>query len=328
MNLRAGDWVEVRSAEEILATLDADACTSALPFMPEMLQFCGKRFQVFKSAHKTADTCEDYLIRRLENTVHLGDLRCDGAAHGGCQAACLLYWREAWIKRVSGPGNASPSTPEPAAAVRDRLAKGTKQPHNGAKPECYRCQATEIRKASLPVRRRERWDPRFYVKDLTSGNVSLFDFIRFGALAMWTAFVMRWLGIKYVIPGILGLAGDKTPTLKLNLQPGELVRVRTKKEIQTTLNRRRHNRGMWFDAEMVVYCGKGPFRILQRVERIVNERTGELMHLENPSVILDGVSCSGNYLHNRMFSSRHEYPFWREIWLERVNPVKDPGAPR
>ncbi len=25
--------------------------------------------------------------------------RCDGTAHGGCQTACLLYWKEAWLKR-------------------------------------------------------------------------------------------------------------------------------------------------------------------------------------------------------------------------------------
>ena len=41
---RAGDWVEVKSAKEILATLDDKGRLDHLPFMPEMLQFCGKRF--------------------------------------------------------------------------------------------------------------------------------------------------------------------------------------------------------------------------------------------------------------------------------------------
>ena len=56
LGLRAGDWVEVRSAAEILATLDERGRLDALPFMPEMLQYCGRRFRVFKSAHKTCDT--------------------------------------------------------------------------------------------------------------------------------------------------------------------------------------------------------------------------------------------------------------------------------
>jgi len=48
LNLMAGEVVEVRSQEEILATLDQSGRLAAMPFMPEMLQFCGKRFRVFK----------------------------------------------------------------------------------------------------------------------------------------------------------------------------------------------------------------------------------------------------------------------------------------
>jgi hypothetical protein len=335
MKLRVEEWIEVRSAEEILATLDGDQCASALPFMPEMLQYCGKRFRVYKSAHKTADTSEHFTIRRMANAVHLNELRCDGSAHGGCQAGCLLFWKETWIERVPGPAAAARSTDkapaplvesQPGAVIRDALARGTTCPGPNGAPERYRCQATQILKATIPVRRRERWDPRFYIKDLTSGNVKPYDFIRFGALAMLTAFIMRWFGIAFVFPGIRGLAGQRTPTLELNLRPGELVRVRSKDEIKQTLNSRRQNRGMWFDAEMVVYCGKGPFRVLRRVDKIVNEKTGQLMNLENPCIILEGVTCSGNYLHNRMFSPRHEYPFWREIWLERVIVAKNEAS--
>ena len=39
MALRAGDWVEVRSKEEILATLDENGRLEDLPFMPQMLQY-------------------------------------------------------------------------------------------------------------------------------------------------------------------------------------------------------------------------------------------------------------------------------------------------
>ena len=75
---------------------------------------------------------------------------------------------------------------------------------------------------------------------------------------------------------------------------------------------------MWFDAEMVPYCGKGTFRVIRRVERLINEKTGEMVQLKNPCIILEGVTCSGNYLYQRMFSPRHEYMYCREIWLERV----------
>src|SRR5215813_7917669 len=103
LNLRAGEFVEVRSKEEILATLDELGQLNALPFMPEMLKFCGQQFRVFKSAHKTCDTIEKTGGRRMRGAVHLEGLRCDGEAHGGCQAGCLFFWNEAWLKRVGEP---------------------------------------------------------------------------------------------------------------------------------------------------------------------------------------------------------------------------------
>src|SRR5690606_31216750 len=99
LELKAGDWVVVRDAAEILSTLDEDGCLDRLPFMPEMLAHCGKRYRVRAVAHKTCDTIEATGGRRMHDTVHLDDLRCDGSAHGGCEAGCTLFWKEAWLRR-------------------------------------------------------------------------------------------------------------------------------------------------------------------------------------------------------------------------------------
>ena len=98
--LRAGDVIEVRTEEEILRTLDADGKLDGLPFMPEMLSFCGQRYRVRARAHKACDTIDWQQFRRMESAVHLEELRCDGSAHGGCQAGCLLFWKEAWLRPV------------------------------------------------------------------------------------------------------------------------------------------------------------------------------------------------------------------------------------
>src|SRR5579863_7337425 len=98
--LRAGDWVEVRSKDEILRTLDADGRLNGMPFMPEMFAFCGKRFRVYKRAHKTCDTVFPVRGRRVDRAVHL-ETRCDGSAHGGCQASCLIFWKDEWLKPVA-----------------------------------------------------------------------------------------------------------------------------------------------------------------------------------------------------------------------------------
>src|SRR5262245_36891079 len=106
---RAGHLVEVRSKEEILATLDEDGCVDGMPFMPEMLQYCGLQFRVGAVAHKT---CEPSLKsnpgRRLQATVHLEGLRCDGSAHAGCEADCNLFWKDVWLKSA---GSDQPDRP-------------------------------------------------------------------------------------------------------------------------------------------------------------------------------------------------------------------------
>jgi hypothetical protein len=83
VRLCAADWVEVRSKAEILSTLDDNGRLEGLPFMPQMFQYCGQRFQVSKRAHKTCDTVSGaYGGRRLRGGVHL-EHRCDGQAYGG-----------------------------------------------------------------------------------------------------------------------------------------------------------------------------------------------------------------------------------------------------
>ena len=70
--------------------------------MPEMLQHVGGRFRVAQRAEKICDLVGPGGSRRMRDTVFLENLRCDGASHGGCQAECRIYWKEAWLRRVDG----------------------------------------------------------------------------------------------------------------------------------------------------------------------------------------------------------------------------------
>jgi hypothetical protein len=240
--LNAGDFVQIKSAEEIIAGLDQSDSLDNLPFMPEMLKYCGKRFRVFKSAHKTHDTIAHKGIRRMANAVHLEGLRCDGSYHGGCQAGCLLFWKMAWLepigttkrKSVEGDQHLGKEIVQKTldSSSYHRLVSGAVYPDSPDGVVRYRCQATEMLNATTNVRRRERWDPRFYLRDVTSRNVALWDFFRFGALAMLNAFLFKWFHLRF--PHIRPRAGQKAPTCELNLQPGELVRVKQKRNREDT----------------------------------------------------------------------------------------------
>jgi hypothetical protein len=115
-----------------------------------------------------------------------------------------------------------------------------------------------------------------------------------------------------------------TPTCTLNLQPGELVRVKSYKEILATLNTENRNRGLYFDAEEVPFCGR-TYRVRSRVGKFIDERTGKLVSMKSEAVILDGVWCEARYSQCRMFCPRSIYPWWREIWLERVPDCDNSG---
>ena len=317
LRLRAGEWVEVRSQEEILATLDERGCLDGMPFMPEMLRHCGKRLQVFRTAHKTCDTISKTGGRRLERTVHL-DTRCDGGAHGGCQAACLVFWKEAWLKRADAP--ATPVMRSATGCTPAALDAATRVAGGGAAVR-YRCQATELVAASKPL----KWsDPRQYWRDWRSGNVGLLRLLRVLAISWFNA-LQRWRGgVTY--PRWPETTLTKTPSEHLGLNAGELVQVKSFAEITRTLDARRKNRGLWFDSEMVPFCG-GTYRVRQRVEQIINERTGEMMRLPNDCVILENVWCRADFSDRRLLCPRSIYPYWREIWLRRVPAQGTSTAP-
>jgi hypothetical protein len=98
-NFQPGEWVEVKSRDEILSTLDQNAKHRGLRFVPEMYDFCGRRFRVFKRVEKICiENTPD--VRRITNTVLLEGGICRGGGIG-CDRACFHFWREVWLRRVS-----------------------------------------------------------------------------------------------------------------------------------------------------------------------------------------------------------------------------------
>src|SRR6266704_1253276 len=296
LDLKVGD---VRSEAEILATLDENGELESLPFMPEMLRYCGQRLTVYKVAHKTCDTLTRSGIRRMENAVHLTGVRCDGSGHGGCQAACLIYWKHAWLRKVDGAEAPAP-VPVPRAADGSRLLTlltiASQRPPAQDGSEVYRCQATELLRAApegLPLRNLGQ-----FVEDVRTGNAGVLWTIRAVLVALYNR--MQGLSRRTLPPrlqvrggrhwGFLHGTAVKTPTVRTGLQPGDLVRIKSKREVEPTLNADLLNRGMGFDAEMARFCGRTA-RVARRVDHIIDERTGRMLRMRNPCIVLEGVIC-------------------------------------
>ena len=114
-----------------------------------------------------------------------------------------------------------------------------------------------------------------------------------------------------------GAGAERPAQPKLDLRPGDTVEVRSREEIVATLDARGKTRGLWFDPEMVPYCGR-QYRVQERVEQIIDERTGEMIRIPSDCLILKGVVCSGDHSPGRWLCPREIYPYWREAWLRRV----------
>jgi hypothetical protein len=315
--LRRGDLVEVKGPGEILATLDDQGALEGLPFMPEMAAFCGGRFEVERRAERVCDTVGYTGSRRPHGTVLLADLRCDGSGHEGCQAECRLFWKEAWLREVRADSPApAPIDARDLEALLERITPPVKRTVevDGRPQERWRCQATELPKASQHLK---LWDVRSYLREYTTGNVGLGRFLRVTARAAVVE-PKRKLGL---LPEV-HLAGTATASAEppLDLQPGELVQVKTREEIAATLNPEGRHRGLWFDREMLPFCGR-TFRVRQRIQRFIDDRDGRMVRIKD-CVTLEGAVCSGERSPRRWFCPRAIYSYWRECWLRRVTPAQ------
>jgi hypothetical protein len=283
LDLKPGDWVEVRPLPEILATLDQRARLSELSFMPEMERYCGLRFRVSRRADKACDRVRKSGNRRMVNAVHLEDLRCDGASHDGCAAACLIFWKEAWLRRAAGPP-AADTTPVQAAPISGAtsdaalLTRGTRTSDGDGTPESV-VWSCHVKAGHVKTRTVAWW-----------GITKALNRIRL-IPKMWR--IVEGVRGPFRVPFIGGTL-TKTPREVLELQPGEWVVVKSYEEILATLDKKGKNRGMTFDSEMVKYCGTRR-RVRQRVARIIDEPTGRMMNLPNDCIILEGATCTGEY---------------------------------
>lgn len=304
-----GDVVEVRSLDEILATLDAKGRLEALPFMPEMRAFCGREFRVSRRAFKTC--VDDTEMRQLDRTVFLEEVRCDGQAHGGCDKACLIFWKEAWLKPAGSVNGAAKNSAAPQIKESDLLALAQQDGQ-------FVCQLSEIIDASRPL---PWWEPSQYALDLLHNRTSLSRWLKSLLIAVYNkvAHVSGRDSWKFVAgPGTYnGTRSD------LNLQPGDLVRVKTLEQIRQTLDADGKHQHLLFAPTMTEFCGS-VMRVQKRVNRITLEGSRQQRDIKD-TVLLEGATCDG--VCHRL-CPRQSLLFWRECWLERVNgnPTVREGA--
>jgi hypothetical protein len=105
IHLIAGDWVRVRSKEEIQATLDNWNELRGCAFLANMWQYCGTTQQVLVSMNRFLDE-RDYKVKKCKGVILLKDVLCEGTpVFGRCDRRCHFFWREEWLEKILPQGS-------------------------------------------------------------------------------------------------------------------------------------------------------------------------------------------------------------------------------
>ncbi len=92
-----GDWVRVRSVDEVRGTLDSQDRLRGLLFTDAQWSYCGGTFQVDRVLRRLLDSGRRF--KTISRTVALGGVTCDGLdGASGCGHSCSLYFRDEWLE--------------------------------------------------------------------------------------------------------------------------------------------------------------------------------------------------------------------------------------
>ena len=119
LNLRPGDWVRIKSYEEILATLDKAGSNRGLAFDAELLPYCGKVYRVKTRVEKFINERTGKMQRLGTPAVILEGVYCRSLYAPRrlfCPRSIYSWWREIWLEKVSEAA-ASPSYQRDKAAI-------------------------------------------------------------------------------------------------------------------------------------------------------------------------------------------------------------------
>jgi len=303
-DLLVGDVVEVKSWDEIRATLDDSGCLEELPFMPEMRSMCGKRVRVFRNVHRLFDYRKTRRMRQMDRAVLLLRAVCDGSNHGGCEAMCHSIWKSDWLRRPDQRESEVSRPRSPGLRGADSTRDGlTVAPRDTA--ERYVCQLTCLHAGSRATKQSSVTQ---LLLPLISGNVALSAYA-IGCLTYLFNEVQHWRqGVGFPV-------FDDSPTGATieDLCPavGDAVRVRSSSEIRATLNDHSMHRGLWFEPDMLKHCGR-QYLVTAEIRRLIDIVSGELLTMKTPAYVLKDVHFSGE---RQLFNAQYEPLFWRGAWL-------------
>ena len=135
----------------------------------------------------------------------------------------------------------------------------------------------------------------------------------------WNHHVKKWLKQAYYASvRWQGVSAAQKAALECRsavpLTAGDRVRVRSREQINSTLDPFKELKGCAFLPDMYQYCGTEQ-RVLKSMSRFIDERDYKLKKVHGV-ILLENVICNGTPTFG--ICDRCCFLFWREEWLEKV----------
>ena len=275
------------------------------PFMPEMLRYVGQAVHGVPTGRE--DLRHDRADRQPANDGHglsrRPALRRLRSRRVPSRLSPLLEGGVAAARRggIRDDGSADPDGRVHAARAGRPGRHEDHREFDGETTEVWRCQATEALAASTPLKVRDLGQ---YWREVKSRNYRLLRLVPLlvRAFVLEVASRTRIIGPRPAHGRRQGLRAEE-----LDLQPGDVVKVRPPEEIARTLDGKGLNRGLSFDREMLPFCGRTCV-VQERVHRIIDDRTGRMIKIRGDAVILEGIVCSGERSVGRWFCPARSRP--------------------
>ncbi len=272
-----GEIVRVRSRAAIIASFDSTEGLDGLIFTRQMAESCGRTFRVSKVGRTLFDEHKHRNCRPRAPFYILEHSICDGNADGS-QPVCDHSCFFLWHADWLECLDGS-GILSPNVSVVD-IPDGSPT-----------CQLRHIDRVSLQNswlnETRQKW-----IRKLR-----------------W--YRRRLLSSLHSEDGALRITREEQDEIKA----GDIVRVKSRDEINPTLDLHRKTRGCTFQTEMYEHCGM-EYRVLKKIGHFFDEASRKTRKCKN-TYLLEGCCCtgSGTYLGT---CDRNCFFFWQRQWLDKV----------
>jgi len=100
LDLVPGELVQIKTVNEIKATLDANKKNRGVFFDVEMVPFCVRTCRVRARVNQIIEKPTGKMVKIPGDWILLEGTACTGKYHRSCARAILPYWREMWVRRA------------------------------------------------------------------------------------------------------------------------------------------------------------------------------------------------------------------------------------